>query len=223
MLVFMPLYIHMKNNEFATGITLFAKGFTTFVAAIFSLYGLFILSEANSKETAYVLFSHNWWIAIGLFICMLADVFLNLHFIAGGILFFIGHVCYIIFFLKLAPFSPLMIPIYSIVLVFCLCYFYKFHTALGNEKYLYSIYGATISASLAISFLLPFKIGIYGCFPALASFLLFISDILLARNLLYKETLLSDTLAISFYYTGQFLMAFTVYIPAILYQIKHDL
>ena len=61
----------------------FFKGAATAMAAVLAFYGYF---SAPS--------SVNLLIAIGLSVCVLADVILDMNFLAGTVLFGIGHICY---------------------------------------------------------------------------------------------------------------------------------
>ena len=62
---------------------LFFKGATTAVAALLAFYGF--LSAPSSVRLLK---------AIGLAVCVLADVILDLHFLTGTAFFGLGHICY---------------------------------------------------------------------------------------------------------------------------------
>lgn len=219
LLIFTPLYLYLKDNKYPNYLTLFVKGSTTCVAVLICSIGMIILSASKSSTEIPSEIKNNWWIFIGLSICVIADIALEIHFPVGGVLFFFGHIGYLIFSLSLASFTPSSIPIYVVLLVLGLCYFYRYFSFLGRKKYAICIYASTIAASFSIGIVLPFTFGIYGLFPALGSCLLLISDVLLARNLLNKSTILSRIVALNFYYCGQLSMAMSIYIPAILTKI----
>jgi uncharacterized membrane protein YhhN len=211
--ILMPCYLSLKRRGRNKKLSLFVKGATTFVAVILSYWGYW---KAMTSQITYHLpssfFSRS--VLIGLTICLFADVLLGIQVYIGGILFFLGHIAYIVYFIELGGFPIICIPMISIFTGIALCYFYRFSVRLGKEKYFYFLYGLTIFTTLSLGLTLPVTIGIWGFPIALASVLIVVSDVLLARNTLYKETSLSDTVALLYYFSGQLLLALTIYLSS---------
>lgn len=214
--ILMPCYLSLKRSGRNKNLKLTVKGATTLIAVILSYIGYWkAMTTDVTNHLPESFFSRS--VLIGLTICLFADVLLGVQVYIGGTLFFLGHIAYIVYFIMLGGFPLICIPMISIFTGIALCYFYRFSARLGKEKYLYCVYGLTIFTSLSLGLTLPFTIGILGYPLALASVLLVVSDVLLARNTLYKETSLSDTVAILYYYSGQLLLALTIYLTAHLY------
>lgn len=212
-LILMPCYISLKRRGRNKKLSLFVKGATTFIAVILSYLGYWkSMTSQVPNQLPASFFSRS--ILIGLTLCLFADVLLGIQVYIGGFLFFLGQVAYIVYFISLGGFPIICIPMISIFTGIALCYFYRYSARLRKEKYLYFFYGLTIFTTLSLGLTLPVTIGIWGYPLALASILLVVSDILLARNTLYKETSLSDTVALLYYFSGQMLLALTIYLPA---------
>lgn len=216
LLVLMPLYLYLKNINYAKSLTLLVKGSTTGLILITAIFGMLLLSNSHPPNFAPKELIDNWWIVLGLFLCMLADIILEINFLIGGVFFFLGHFSYILFFLKLAQAEIISIPIFVVLIALALCYFYCYFVISDIKKCLYALYVILLSASFSLGIVLPFTFGMYGLFPALAITLLIISDFLLARNRLNTSSMLSETVALSFYFMGQFFMAMSIYMPAVL-------
>ncbi len=211
--ILMPCYLSLKRRGRNKKLSLLIKGATTLVAVILSYIGYWkamTLLDTNHLPSSF--FSRS--VLVGLTICLFADVLLGIQVYIGGFFFFLGHVAYIVYFIQLGGFPIICIPMVSFFTGIALCYFYRYSARLGKEKYLYFLYGLTIFTSLSLGLTLPFTIGLLGYPLALASVLLVASDLLLARNTLYRETSLSDTVSLLYYFSGQLLLALTIYLPA---------
>ncbi len=214
LLVLTPLYSYLSKRPSHKILTLTIKGLNTGTSLLFAIIGYIRLVNQEITSVPKNLI-HNNWILIGLSIFFVADIVLRIHIATGGILFFFGHVAYMIFFLSLSSFNAISILIFTIACVVVLCYFYRYSPILDGLKVPVALYGMTICGSLSIGILLPFTFGIYGYLPAIAIILLVCSDIMLARNKMVEETALTRTLVLLYYFTGQFLMAMTLYLPSI--------
>ncbi len=211
--ILMPCYLSFKRRGRNKNLGLLVKGATTLIAVILSYLGYWKAMTSTITNSLPASF-YSRSLLIGLTICLFADVLLGIQIYIGGFLFFLGHIAYIIYFIKLGGFPIICIPMVSIFTGTALCYFYRFSARLGKERYLYFLYGLIIFTTLSLGLTLPVTIGIIGYPFALASVLLVVSDILLARNTLYKETSLSDTVTLLYYFSGQLLLALTIYLSA---------
>jgi len=141
--ILMPCYLSLKRSGRNKNLKLTVKGATTLIAVILSYIGYWnAMTTDVTNHLPESFFSRS--VLIGLTICLFADVLLEIQVYIGGILFFLGHVAYIVYFIML------------------------------------------------------------GGFPIIC-------------NTLYKETSLSDTVATLYYFSGQLLLALTIYLAAHLY------
>lgn len=214
LLVLTPWYSYLSKRPNHKILTLTIKGLNTGASLLFAIIGYIRLVNLEMTSVPKNLIQ-NYWILVGLSICLVADLVLRIHILAGGVLFFFGHVAYIIFFLSLTPLNAVSILIFTILCVVVLCYFYRYSPMLDGLKVPVTLYGIIICASLSLGIVLPFTFGVYGCLPAIAILLLVCSDFMLARNKMVIETPLTRTLALLFYFAGQFVMAMTLYLPSI--------
>lgn len=210
-----PLYEYRSRTKRKHPATILIKGLTSGVSFAFALIGYLRLRGQESLTDIPNAIIDNYWIVVGLGLCVLADMVLCIHVVTGGVLFFFGHVAYVIFFFTLATPHPVSIFIFTILCVASLCYFYKYSPQLDGLIVPVTLYGILIFASLSIGITLPFLIGRFGILPALSILLLVISDLLLARNRMVTETPVSRSLALLYYFGGQFLMAMTLYLPSV--------
>lgn len=216
LLVLTPCYIHLSSRPNHKLLTIIVKGLTTGVAFFFALYGYWQLEQIEPTTQILATFRHNYWLLIAIGLCLLADIALRIHMVFGGVLFFFGHVAFIVFFLTLAKFHPASILLFTVLCISGLCYFYRYLPRMEGLEILLALYGCVISASTSLGILLPLSIGIYGIIPAISISLIFISDILWARNKMIEENILTRTFALLYYFGGQFFMAMTYYLPSIL-------
>ncbi len=212
LLVLTPIYAYFSTSR-CNQKAIITKGATTTICFAYALAG-YLKSNDISTFTAPPI-HHAYWLLIGLGICTLADVILCLRFVIGGILFFLGHISYIIFFLTLGGFHTVTIVVFTLLCVAALCYFYRYSAVLLKYHLLFVLYGMITLANLALGLLLPYTYGFYGIIPAIASILLVVSDFFLARNKLFEETKFTKRIALSFYFGGQYLMAMTLYLANI--------
>ena len=215
LLLLTPCYIYLSSRPKYKILTLLVKGLTTSIAFFFALYGYLKLNSIKSTSVPDTFFQ-NYWLLIAIGVCLIGDIVLRIHRVIGGIIFFVGHVAYIIFFLKLGEFHSISILIFTILCISGLCYFYRYLPRMEGLEIPLALYGCVISASVSLGVLLPLSVGIYGFIPAIAISLLFISDILLAHNKVIEESVLTRSFALLYYFGGQFLMAMTFYLPAVL-------
>lgn len=215
----LPMYIRLKHNNRYTPLKIAIKGSMTLIAVLFCGYG-FLRIYREFGQINNVCFPSGFrtspFILAGLVICMLADIVLVLYFPLGMLLFLIGHICYITCFLQIAPFNPVSIPVFAVASFITYRYFKRFSREMGKLKFGYIIYGLVILSTFSIAIMLPFSIGSYGVIPAISSVLLVISDIMLAVNKLAGHKHFSDLLYLGYYFTGQYFLALSIFIPVCL-------
>lgn len=217
--VLLPFYIRLKHQEHYVPLKIFIKGVMTFIALMFCLSGLMKIYSSTRdifNLTTEKGFHTDILIAAALFICMIADMFLVRKFMTGVVFFLLGHICYIIYFIRIGGFNPVSIPVFAVILTCMALYFNRYKERMGKAMPAFYVYGTVITCTVSLGVMLPFSLGPYGVIPAISSVLLIISDIMLAMNKFTRKVPLSDLLYLSYYFTGQFFLAMSVFIPAYL-------
>lgn len=215
----LPIYIRFKRSERHRPLMITLKGCMTLIAVLFCGTGiyriyertgsLFNLTTANGFHTDIL-------VLIGLFVCMIADMVLSIRFKYGMIAFLVGHLCYIAYFIRIAPVNPLSVPVFVVLLIGTYMYFSRLKDNMGGLRIAFYIYGTVILITFSLGIMLPFSLGPYGVFPAIAAVLLVISDFMLALNTVYRKKILADLLYLGYYFTGQFFLALSVFLPVFL-------
>lgn len=187
------------------------KGLNTTISLLFCVAGLIRL--LNDSHTVFSsIFC--WILAVGMLLCVFADIFLEYYVMAGGILFFLGHLCYLLFFIIIGRFYNVSMFIATLSAVLLLNIFYPFTPRMKPLTYPIMVYGLLLCISFSIGILLPFSLGTLGILPALAIFLLVVSDILLAVYHFVIDRAIIRKWALYTYFIGQYLMAMAVYLPS---------
>ncbi len=218
-LVLLPLYVRYKKKKYKPWLKRAIKGTMTLIsfafclAAIIRLHneqgGWFGLKTAAGFET-------NILVAAALFVCAVADVALTVNLVAGGLLFWLGHALYITYFLTLATPQYVCAGLIIVPAFFAYKFFAKHTATMGRIKYGMYLYGITILGTFSLGVVLPYTLGSYGWLPAIASTLLVISDYMLATNSVSKSGVMDDLIYLGFYFSGQFVMALSVFLPVFL-------
>lgn len=193
MAMFYLLYEGNKHSSYFTKRTASAfKGGATCCAAVVALNG----AITGGSTEGYLL-------ALGLLICAVADVVLNYRFIAGMGVFALGHMCYCTAYIIAVPPATLnlalMLMLVSVVFFGAL----KFKTRLGARAVPFVLYALVLCAMLSLSVTQKPMLAIGAIF-------FIISDITLARNLLWGATRRQSYISLGCYYLGQYLIAASV-------------
>ncbi|MBE5959788.1 MAG: lysoplasmalogenase [Lachnospiraceae bacterium] len=214
-LVLIPLYIGSKLNSLIKAVSAGIKGISSLIAISFGVAGM-IKMVYYSDGINYTGLINDVWLLAGLILCLAGDVALVFSITAGGSLFTLAHISYIIFFLRVGSFTPVSIPIFSLCVVAVMCSLYQYMGSVGKNKFRLIAYGAVILANCSIGIILPFQIGINGFLPAIGCVLLGVSDYTLLRNTFVQKTVLSDCISLNTYYAGLFLLSLSLYLKAFL-------
>lgn len=212
----LPIYIRLKHIRRFAPLKIAIKGSMTLIAVLFCGFAIFTLYSRTGDIHNLVTpkgYETNLLVLIGLTICMIADVMLVIKFVVGMMLFLVGHLCYIAYFLSIAPFNPISIIIFVISATITFIYFNRYKENMGKLKTAYFIYGLVILGTFSIGIMLPFSIGPYGVVAAISAVLLVISDFMLAINNVHKQKVLSDLMYLGYYFMGQYFMALSVFVP----------
>lgn len=191
--VCLPLFLHYKSLKLPLSLTF--KSLGTLSALIPALIGAIRLDPIC------------WFFVCALFIHALADFFLDLKFEIGMGFFLLGHLCYLIGFLK---FFSLTIAHLILMLIFIgsLGYvFYRHRHLIVKQALPFLLYGIVLSlmascgiAGGATSYSLK------GMMIVLGSALFFFSDCLIFLNILYPNRPRMDWLIMATYYLSQLLL-----------------
>ena len=157
------------------------------------------------------------WLLVGLIFCLMGDIFLALPqkgmFLAGLVVFLTGHVLYIFGFLRVTEIGQ-WAGMGSLVIaaVGGLVYF-RLRTYLGRMKIPVIFYLIVISVMLAGAWAVFGDCGLArsGRIMVFTGALLFyMSDLFVARHRFVKMEFSNRLMGLPLYYTGQFLLAFSV-------------
>lgn len=222
--VLMPLYVRLKrrrfrNRKYNPALKLTIKGSATLVSVGFCLAGILKIYNETKDINDLTMpngFHTDLMLLIGLSVCMIADVVLGAYFPVGVLFFLAGHICYIIYFIKLGGLMWWTVPLFLIGACVLWMNFRKYMDVIKSKKLWPAliVYGTVIMLTAATGITLPFALGEYGLLPALASILLVTSDIMLGINLTTKQKILHDLLYLGYYFSGQYIMALSVFVPA---------
>lgn len=214
-LVLIPLYIGSKLNSLIKAVSAGLKGISSLIAISFGVAGMIKMVYYPDGVT-YTGLVNDAWLLAGLVLCLAGDVAFVFSVTAGGSLFALAHVGYIVFFLRIAGFTPVSIPIFALCVVAVMCSLYQYMGSVGKNKFRLIAYAAVILANCSIAVILPFHIGIMGFLPAIGCILLGVSNYMLFRNTFVERTVLSDCISLNTYYAGLFLISLSIYLKAFL-------
>lgn len=188
-----------------------AKGLTSGLFVILGLMNLIYLIVSKRKDLKFPSI-----MLCGLVFAMLGDIILNIHFIAGALLFAIGHVFYFVaycFILKFkwidlvfgfAIFIPsllfiTLVPIFDFggVLMEIICVVYALVISLMVGKALSNFIREKNTKNLLI---------------LIGSILFFFSDLMLLLNVFGSLGKAVDILCLATYYPAEILLAFSIFL-----------
>ncbi len=195
----MPARFKRMKGDQDTPLTLFLKGLPTAMAVF-----LPFLVALPQGLTPY-----HQWIFGGLLLCLAGDVVLGIHFVTGGGLFLLGHVCYVAGLLGRQNLHPghgiLFLCIFTLLILFL--WLYRKHIPDQLMFLAVCIYAAALSALMAAAMPLPFTEGSRQAYCAALGALLFvISDMTLCDNMLNNRPVFNQKISLGIYYTAQFLL-----------------
>lgn len=178
------------------------------------LSSLFVLAALVQP---YPIFRYYLFILAGLVLCLAGDVFLALPqekmFLFGLVSFLLGHILYIFAFFYVAQTSHWTWAGSLIVLVISgwVYFWLRPHLKSMNIPVLLYVVVIAIMVSGALSVLGDSNLNLSGRVMVFAGALSFyFSDIFVARDRFLKKEFLNRFIGLPMYYTGQFLLAFSV-------------
>ena len=215
----LPVYIRLKNRQRLIGIKIAVKGLMTFIAFCLALTAILVLyrrtGDIGNLVTETGMRTHVL-LPVGLFVCMIADMVLCVNFPAGMFLFLLGHVCYSAYFIIIGGITWVSLPVFIGGVLGLSLGLLRHVRKDGNIFFLYTAYAVMITITLSTALVLPIKLREYGVLPAIAAILLVVSDIMLGLNKTRKAKVISDLMYLGYYFTGQFFLALSVFVPVML-------
>ena len=152
-------------------------------------------------------------ILAGAFLCMTADVLLELYFLSGVVSFGLGHVCFIAAYMHLTQFRGYTVLIFLLFFLLMLLLHGKFLPQPGWQMILMLGYAALLSAMSAMAVTAAVQLGSpAGYLTAAGGICFYISDNILGFRLLHetKSRVLSGVL-LTLYYSAVYLIAAAMY------------
>lgn len=196
------LYLEKKKHRIPRIITKFILSF------------LFVLTPLLQPRPVPAYFNY---LFIGLIFCLAGDVSLALPqkkaFMAGLVAFLLGHVLYIFSFSSLVPISDWSSPGAFILVVISAIIFFWLRRHLKSMLIPVLIYILVITIMVigAVAVFWKSSFQVSGRTLILVGALCFyISDIFVARHRFIKEEFRNRLFGLPLYYTGQFMLAFSV-------------
>lgn len=194
MLVFYLMYEGDKfSKRYSRPFAIACKGAATLCACL--------LAAVGAARTGL---GSDWALAAGLLLCTVADVVLDLRFVAGMGVFSLGHAAYCAAYILKNPPGTLNFLLMVALMVSVVLGALKFSRRLGHRAAPFTLYALVLCVMLSLAATQK---------PVLAFGALFfvISDATLARNLLLGATRRQDYASLGCYYLGQFLIAASVW------------
>ncbi len=192
---------------------LWLKGVTSAIFVIIALVNLYLVQqEGETIGGRFKLF-----MCIGLGVCFLADILLNIWFIVGALVFAIGHVFYFLAYNELGKttlkdlFFALGVAIPSVIVLVLYPFDYQ------GLFVVIVFYALIISCMVGKSISLMF----YGSgsrfsriIIMVGSILFFVSDLALLFNVFGNGGVVADNICLLTYYPAQGLLALSVYLAS---------
>ena len=200
----MPIRFKRMKNKKDSPLTLFLKGLPMVTVLILAwVYGGFLDAAPHAR-----------WMFAGLIFCLGGDIVLGIHFIAGGGLFLLGHVCYVIGLLTRQTFAPVHGILFASVLALLVVFLSLFRSRMPDKRLFPAVcvYAAALAALIAAALPLPFTTGTFQSYlAALGAILFVISDMTLCDNMLNTRPLRNEYISLGIYYTAQFLLGASLF------------
>lgn len=184
------------------------KGIASVLFVLCGIYNLILVYTFHKLEKSWKAF----FMVVGLFFAMLGDIVLIFNFILGAMLFAIGHIFFLVYFIMLQRFKWLDFIIFVVLITACLLviYLYPYFEFNGLKP-------IVIAYTCIIASMLSKAIGNYitsrnagNLISLIGASLFSFSDLMLLFNVFGVANSIFDYLCIYTYYPAEFLLAITV-------------
>ena len=188
---------------------LWLKGVTSFIFVIIGVVNLLLAQKEGSGKSNF-----KYLVCIGLFICFVADIILNIWFMIGAIIFAVGHIFYFVAYLTLCKFSwkdivcglCVAVPSVLVLVLYPFDYQGMFPVIVIYAMIISFMVGKAISLALFSEISKVSKTLILT-----GSILFFLSDLALLFCMFGNGGVVADNICLLTYYPGQGLLACSVY------------
>lgn len=152
-------------------------------------------------------------IFIGLCVCAVADVLLNIHFITGGALFFAGHLFYISAFCIQQTPTWWSLPVFAVMLGLLWLFLQHFRAGMSRKMFmLVRIYSAALAVVLSLSLPMPFlAFSQRTVLAALGALIFVLSDMGVCHGMLCRISRRRDQCYLGIYYLAQLLLGLSAF------------
>ena len=201
MFLLVPKYTKCKYDHTPRNKKLVWKGFC--ISPVFCVLAVGIVASIINNSCSLVLIL----LGIGMFLCALGDIALEIRFSQGGILFGIGHLFYISSMVRMSEKKITLITIVIYVLFVSIGTWLTITKLGAKYRWFLLFYNLIISGSFAIGASLVAYGSVAEKVCGGGVVLLAISDWLLARNKVFKSNFKWSMIAIVPYFAGQMMVA----------------
>ncbi|MDY4832922.1 MAG: lysoplasmalogenase family protein [Treponema sp.] len=136
-------------------------------------------------------------------LCLIGDAVINLFMVFSAVCYFVAHCIFVrcYFYFRKPKFWQFVV---WIVVFACICIFIQFVKVSSLLKIFGVLYTFAMTAMVMFSFGIPKQLMI-------GSIIFFISDILMLRNFIYSETVVSHFFSLGSYYVAVMLIAVKIF------------
>ena len=195
-------YFRQRKQYKDNAKALTVKASCTFIPVLLCLYALILKNSSFEK----------WLLFAGVFLCMVADVVIGIHFVGGMLTFLVAHLFFIAYYLTLAPFNGISLVIFIVLYAGVVKLFWRYIPSLGSRFVPFAVYSAVLALMFSIAFMLPWSLKNAGAVCiAIGAGLFVLSDSLLADNTFGAVTVMKDHLVMYLYYPAVYLLAISAF------------
>lgn len=210
LLIFAGLYGYFRERIGKGALTF--KALATAMAVLIGLQGAVENQSMHPSGESTEIILYGWLIAAGLVLCMAADVFLEIRFRTGMLVFGAGHLCFIGAYVCRCTPTLLTAVIFLLLYAGVFCLFRKDIPGLGELKNAAFIYMALLGAMVSLAATAAWETNALWSRCILAGGLCFlVSDVMIARRTVKKiRQLKYDAVLLLLYYGAVYLIACSV-------------
>lgn len=204
LLMIVPLYTKKKYDHSTRRNKLTVKGIAIGIPFIVLLYGTLYSLVAGSCDPIICM------LPLGMFLCAIGDIILEIRFFKGGCFFLAGHLVYVIAVYCIFN-AVSWITLAAFVILAATGTFITITKLDKKYRVPLLMYNIVISASFALGITLVIGWSLPGTPVGAGLMLLVVSDWLLARNKLYGSNFKRSLISLVCYFGGQILISSLVF------------